>query len=376
MRERISLIKRLKGKSYRRRTKHFEYSTLSVLLMALFFAAAVILPHFWGYEITPMELSVMALPVMIAIILLILLPLWPVVIIMIVAVWMSGYSLENSQVLPSMMILSAGLLLSPCLQVVQQWDKALVLRLGRYKRICNPGPHMIFPIIETAAQYVDTRIRVSDFSAEQSLTKDTVPVHVDALAFWMVWDPRKSILEVESYYDAVILSAQTALRDSIGRNDLAALLSERERLGSEIQSILDAKTSPWGITILSIEFKEILIPKELEDALSKQAQAERERHARIILGSTEVEVSKQFEQAAQVYQDNPTAFQLRGMNMVYDSIKAHGGMVLMPSSAVESMGVGTSMGAAALKRLQEQQRDNRAEKPKQKHKEDADDHSN
>jgi len=205
---------------------------------------------------------------------------------------------------------------------------------------------------------------VTDFSAEQSITRDTVPVHVDALTFWMVWDAEKAILEVEHFEDAVTLSAQTALRDSIGRNDLATLLSERERLGSEIQTTLDAKTNPWGITILSIEFKEVLVPRELEDALSKQAQAERERRSRIILGSAEVEIAHNFEQAAETYKNNPTAFQLRAMNMVYDSIRTNKNMVLMPSSALDSMNLGTALGAAAFANLQnreqtgEEQQDN------------------
>ncbi len=191
---------------------------------------------------------------------------------------------------------------------------------------------------------------MTDFSAEKSLTKDTVPVHVDALAFWMIWDPGKAILEVEHYELAVTLSAQTALRASIGSNDLATLLSERERLGDEIRNIVDAKTNPWGITIISVEFKEILIPKELEDALSRQAQADREKKARVILGSAEAEIAGAFKEAAVQYQDDPIAFQLRAMSMIYESMRNKGGMVLVPSSALESMNLGTVLGASAYTR--------------------------
>jgi regulator of protease activity HflC (stomatin/prohibitin superfamily) len=193
---------------------------------------------------------------------------------------------------------------------------------------------------------VDTRIRVTDFSAEKSLTRDTVPVHVDALAFWMIWDPEKAILEVENFEQAVTLSAQTALRASIGSNDLTTLLSERDRLGTEIQQIVDSKTNPWGITIISVEFKEILIPKDLEDALSREAQAEREHASRVILGSTEAEIAQSFKEAANSYRDDPVALQLRAMNMVYESMRNKGGLVLVPASSLESMNLGTVLGTA------------------------------
>jgi len=356
MKERISLGKKIKQLLPKGRPKHFSYSTLSVLVLVLFLAAAVIITHTAADPLSPIQITVLSVAVVFSALLLCAFPLWPMVFLLVVLYWVGGYTLGTEGIYLPLAVISAGVLVSPSFQVIQHWDKAVVLRLGRFNRICGPGPHLIIPIIETASQYVDTRIRVTDFSAEQSLTMDTVPVHVDALAFWMVWDPQKTILEVERYEDAVILSAQTALRDTIGKNSLATLLSQRERLGAEIQRTLDAKTNPWGITILSIEFKEILVPKELEDVLSKQAQAERERHSRLILGEAEVEVAKKFEEASQVYRENPTAFQLRGMNMVYDSIKTHGGMVLMPSSAVDSMSLGTSMGAAALSKLQEHEK--------------------
>ena len=198
---------------------------------------------------------------------------------------------------------------------------------------------------------MDTRIRATDFSAEKTLTKDTVPVHVDAIAFWMVWDVKKAILEVESFIEAVVLSAQTALRDAIGKHELATLLSERDRLGKEIKVTLEAKTNPWGITILSIEIRDIIIPKELEDAMSKQAQAERERQSRVILGTAEVEISKKFEEASKRYVDNPTALHLRAMNMIYEGLRKNGSIILLPSNALESMSLGTVLGVTALEEI-------------------------
>jgi len=199
---------------------------------------------------------------------------------------------------------------------------------------------------------VDTRIRATDFSAEKTLTKDTVPVHVDALAFWMIWEAKQAVLEVENYIEAVILSAQTALRDSIGKHDLTSLLSEREELGKEIQRILDVKTNPWGITILSIEITDIIIPKELEDSMSKQAQAERERRSRVILGTAEVEIAEKFEKAAEKYKDNPVALQLRAMNMVYEGIRQNNSLILLPSSALDNMNLGAVLGTAAYNKVE------------------------
>lgn len=346
-------MERIKTKPTVEKPKHFSYSTLSILVLLVFFVIALGAAYAAGVSLSAEVVTQLSFAVILSALIITILPLWPVVFVLILLFWVMGYTMQMDQLVYTLGFISLGLLVSPCFQVVKQWDKAVILRLGKFRRVCGPGPHFIMPIIDASTKFIDTRIRVTDFSAEKSLTKDTVPVHVDALAFWMVWDAKKTVLEVENYVDAVILSAQTALRDSIGRNDLATLLSERERLGSEIQSILDAKTSPWGITILSIEFTEILIPKELEDVLSKQAQAERERQSRIILGAAEVEIAKKFDEASELYKENPTAFQLRAMNMVYDSIRTHGGLVLMPSSAVESMSLGTTLGAAALQKLQQ-----------------------
>jgi regulator of protease activity HflC (stomatin/prohibitin superfamily) len=233
-------------------------------------------------------------------------------------------------------------------QVAKQWEKAAVLRLGRYRGLRGPGLFMIVPVIDSVGRYVDQRVRVTDVHAESALTRDTVPVNVDAIVFWLVWDVEKCILEVQDFEQAIMLSAQTALRESIGRHELAQMITERETLGQELQRILDGKTNPWGITVHSVEIRDVHIPPALEDAMSRQAQAERERQARIILGTAETEISGKFAQAALVYQQNPVALHLRAMNMLYEAIKEKGSMVIVPSSAVETMGLGGLLGTAAL----------------------------
>jgi regulator of protease activity HflC (stomatin/prohibitin superfamily) len=234
------------------------------------------------------------------------------------------------------------------IKVVQQWEKVAVLRLGKYVGLRGPGIFHIVPIVETLSQYVDQRVRVSSVSAESTLTRDTVPVNVDAIVFWLVWNAEKSILEVENFIEAITLSAQTALRESIGRHQLAQMITERETLGRELQRILDEKTNPWGITVQSVEIRDVRIPAGLEDAMSRQAQAERERQARIILGQAETEISNSFVQAAAAYAENPVALHLRAMNMLYEAIKERGSMVIVPSSAVETMGLGGSLATASL----------------------------
>lgn len=223
-----------------------------------------------------------------------------------------------------------------------------LLRLGKYVGLRGPGLFHIIPVIETLSPYVDQRVRVASVSAESTLTRDTVPVNVDAIVFWLVWNAEKSILEVENFIEAITLSAQTALRESIGRHELAQMVTEREVLGRELQRILDEKTNPWGITVQSVEIRDVRIPQGLEDAMSRQAQAERERQARIILGQAETEISDKFVQAAAAYSENPTALHLRAMNMLYEAIKERGSMVIVPSSAVETMGLGGSLATAAV----------------------------
>jgi len=241
-----------------------------------------------------------------------------------------------------------GLYFLFAIKVVRQWEKVAVLRLGRYVGLRGPGLCHIIPIVETLSPYVDQRVRVASVSAESTLTRDTVPVNVDAIVFWMVWNAEKCILEVEDFVQAITLSAQTGLRESIGRHELAQMITERETLGRELQRILDEKTNPWGITVQSVEIRDVRIPQGLEDAMSRQAQAERERQARIILGQAEKEIADSFVQASNSYAENPVALHLRAMNMLYEAIKERGSMVIVPSSAVETMGLGGSLATAAL----------------------------
>jgi regulator of protease activity HflC (stomatin/prohibitin superfamily) len=242
----------------------------------------------------------------------------------------------------------AGIYFIFAIKVADQWEKIAVLRFGRYIGLRGPGIFHIIPIVDRLSRVVDQRVRVANVSAESTLTRDTVPVNVDAIVFWMVWNPEKSILEVQDFDLAITMSAQTALRESIGRHELHQMVAEREMLGRELQSILDAKTNPWGITVQSVEIRDVQIPPALQDAMSREAQAERERRARTILGLAETEISDSFAKAAVVYRDNPTALHLRAMNMLYEAIKEKGSMVIVPSSAVETMGLGGTLATAAL----------------------------
>ncbi len=249
---------------------------------------------------------------------------------------------------PVMVCGAIGLYLLFALKVADQWEKVAVLRLGRYVGLRGPGLFHVIPIVDTLSRYVDQRVRVANVTAESTLTRDTVPVNVDAIVFWVVWNAEKSILEVQDFIDAIQLSAQTGLRESIGRHELAQMITEREMLGRELQRILDEKTNPWGITVQSVEIRDVRIPQALEDAMSRQAQAERERQARNILGQAETEIADKFAKAAAVYQDNPVALHLRAMNMLYEAIKEKGSMVIVPSSAVETMGLGGNLALASL----------------------------
>ena len=252
----------------------------------------------------------------------------------------------NKPIAAMSIFLSLYVLLS--VKIAKQWERVVVLRLVKFSRLRGPGLFLIIPVIESIARVVDMRIRSTDFSSESTLTKDTVPVNVDAICFWMVWDAKKAILEVQSYYLAIVLSAQTALRDIIGTHELAEMLTHRGALGNKLREILDEKTNPWGITVQSVEIRDIIIPKALEDAMSKQAQAERERQARIILGTAETEIAEKFAQAAKQYESNPGAMHLRGMNMLFEGLKEKGSMIIVPSSALETMNLGAMGGLAAL----------------------------
>jgi regulator of protease activity HflC (stomatin/prohibitin superfamily) len=242
-------------------------------------------------------------------------------------------------------------LAAPCLQIAFQWERAVLLRLGKFRALRGSGVFFIIPVFDKVANYVDQRIRVTDFRAETTLTMDTVPVNVDAIAFWMVWDAEKCVLEVSDFDQAVAFSAQTALRDSIGKHELGEMLSQRDRLGSEIQKVLEAKTNSWGITVQSVEIKDIIIPKALEDAMSRKAQAERERQSRIILSTAETEIAEKFSDASKYYQDNPSALHLRAMNMIFEGLKKKGSMIIVPSTAVETMGLGALGGMTAFDRI-------------------------
>ena len=261
-----------------------------------------------------------------------------------------GFAITAAAQSPAGVIAGAlvGVYLVFAIKVADQWEKVAILRFGRYIGLRGPGIFHIIPIVDQLSRVVDQRVRVANVSAESTLTRDTVPVNVDAIVFWMVWNPEKSILEVQDFDLAITLSAQTALRESIGRHELHQMVAEREMLGHELQRILDAKTNPWGITVQSVEIRDVQIPLALQDAMSREAQAERERRARTILGLAETEIADKFSQAAATYRDNPVALHLRAMNMLYEAIKEKGSMVIVPSSAVETMGLGGTLATASL----------------------------
>jgi regulator of protease activity HflC (stomatin/prohibitin superfamily) len=242
-----------------------------------------------------------------------------------------------------------GLLLAPSPRIAQQWERAVVLRFGRFIGLRGPGLFWIVPFIDRVSSWIDQRTITTSFAAEQTLTADTVPVNVDAVLFWMVHDAEKAALEVQDYAQAVSWAAQTALRDIIGRTTLSDLLRGRERIEEELQRLIDQRSNPWGVTVSSVEMRDVVIPGALQDAMSREAQAAREKQARIILGQAELEIAQSFQQAAKSYHDDPTALHLRAMNMLYEGLKEKGALMLIPSSAVESMGMGGMLGSAALR---------------------------
>jgi regulator of protease activity HflC (stomatin/prohibitin superfamily) len=249
-------------------------------------------------------------------------------------------------------ILAGGVLfsvfLASSINIADQWEKAVVLRMGKFTGLKGPGFFLIIPIIDRIDKYIDQRVRVTDIKAEETLTKDTVPVNVDAVVYWTVWDVEKAALEVQDYAKAIAYIAQTGLRDTIGKHELSDLLSDREKISSELQSILDEHTNPWGITCQNVGIRDIIIPKNLADAMSKQAQAQRERQARVILGTAETEIAEKFAEASLQYINNPVALHLRGMNMLFEGLKEKGSMVIVPSSALDSMNLGAMGGLVSL----------------------------
>ena len=246
-----------------------------------------------------------------------------------------------------------SVLLSNSIHIADQWERAVVLRMGKYSGLKGPGLFMIIPIIDRVSTYIDQRVRVSAFKAEQTLTKDTVPVNVDTVVYWTVWDVEKAALEVQEYQTAIEQIAQTGLRDTIGKHELSTLLQERDKIAEDLQQVLDKNTNPWGITCQTVGIKDIAIPKDLAEAMSKEAQAERERRARVILGTAETEIAEKFSQASQKYTNNPVALHLRGMNMLFEGLKEKGSMVIVPSSALESMNLGAIGGIASLSKMKE-----------------------
>jgi regulator of protease activity HflC (stomatin/prohibitin superfamily) len=257
-------------------------------------------------------------------------------------------TLLTNNLVPVVVGVVVGIVLAQSPRVASQWERGIVLRLGRYIGMRGPGLFWVVPFIDSVSTYIDQRVLTTGFAAEQTLTADTVPVNVDAVLFWMVHDPEKAALEVQNYNNTVAWAAQTALRDIIGRTSLADLLRGRERIEEELQKLIDSRTNPWGVTVQSVDMRDIVIPASLQDAMSREAQASREKAARVILGQAEVEIAKSFALASQQYINNPTALHLRAMNMLYEGLKEKGALMLIPSSAVESMGRGGLMGAAAL----------------------------
>jgi len=265
-----------------------------------------------------------------------------------ILIGVAGILAASAMVWAALAVATVAVLALFGIKIANQWERAVVLRFGKFQALRGPGLFAIIPIVDEVSHLIDQRVRVTDVTAESALTRDTVPVDVDAIVFWTVWDAQKSVLEVSDYFDAIALSAQTALREAIGRAELASMITERERLGEALRKILDDKTNPWGITVHSVEIRDVKIPQALEDAMSRQAQAERERQARIILGTAETEIASRFVKAAAEYENRPVALHLRAMNMLYEAIKEKGSMVIVPSSAVETMGLGGLSGLTSL----------------------------
>ena len=257
----------------------------------------------------------------------------------------------TNQVLPviwSIGWLLVGVYILFSLKVASQWEKGVVLRLGNIHKLAGPGAFWVIPIMDSLANWIDHRVMVTPFSAEKTLTKDTVPVDVDAVLFWVVWDAEKAALEVADYKAAIAWAAQTALREIIGQRVLADILVGRDKMDAELQKIIDERTTPWGITVQSVEIRDVIIPPDLEDAMSRQAQAERERQARVILGESEQQIATSFAEASKAYIDNPTALHLRAMNMLFEGLKEKGALVIVPSSAVDTMNLGGLSGMVSL----------------------------
>jgi regulator of protease activity HflC (stomatin/prohibitin superfamily) len=277
------------------------------------------------------------------------------VLILLLSVIAGLYFLDVLNIAFSVVLFISAIFVSSAIQIADQWEKAVVLRLGKYNGLKGPGMFFIIPIFDRVHNYIDQRVRVTDFKAEQTLTKDTVPVNVDAIVYWTVWDVEKAALEVQEYEKAISYIAQTGLRDIIGKHELSDLLQDRDKIAEDLQKVLDTNTDPWGITCQTVGIKDIIIPQALADAMSKEAQAERERRARVILGTAETEIAEKFAKASIQYRDNPVALHLRGMNMLFEGLKEKGSMVIVPSSALDSMNLGAMGGLISLAKTNEVQ---------------------
>ncbi len=274
--------------------------------------------------------------------------------VLIVMLGFTGWLYYQSANIPvAVFLVVVSFFIARSIHVADQWEKAVVLRMGKFAGLKGPGIFLIIPILDKIDKFIDQRVRVTEFKADQTLTKDTVPVNVDAVVYWTVWDVEKAALEVQEYETAIFQIAQTALRDMIGKNELADLLQERDKVAEDLQKILDHNTNPWGISCQTVGIKDIIIPDALADAMSKEAQAERERRARVILGTAETEIAVKFAKASEQYKDNPVALHLRGMNMLFEGLKEKGSMVIVPSSALDSMNLGAMGGLISLAKANE-----------------------
>lgn len=281
--------------------------------------------------------------------------------LVLVAARLDGKISDGWMALIVVVLILAALALLFGVQVARQWEKGVVLRLGKFAGLRGPGIFILIPILDSIANWIDHRVMVTPFSAEKTLTRDTVPVDVDAVLFWVVWDAEKAALEVEDYRSAIAWAAQTALREVIGQKALSDILVGRDKMDAELQKIIDERTTPWGITVQSVEIRDIVIPQDLEDAMSRQAQAERERQARVILGESEMQIAGSFAEASQAYIDNPTALHLRAMNMLFEGLKEKGALVIVPSSAVDTMNLGGLTGMVSLAKKQTSKGENSVE---------------
>lgn len=280
-------------------------------------------------------------------------PISSAIIVFGIALCAGLYYLNVINLISTTLLFLLSLFFAKSIHIADQWEKAVVLRMGKYKGLRGPGIFFIIPIIDQIDKYIDQRVRVTDFKAEQTLTRDTVPVNVDAVVYWTVWDVEKAALEVQEYEKAIFYIAQTGLRDIIGKHELADILQDRDKIAEDLQKVLDHNTNPWGITCQNVGIKDIIIPQALADAMSKEAQAERERRARVILGTAETEIAHKFSEASEQYSENPVALHLRGMNMLFEGLKEKGSMVIVPSSALDSMNLGAMGGLVSLSKANE-----------------------